>query len=340
MSGDLRMGDVMVDVSQPVEGLSGRELEVQEEVIAAGVARGDVALVGFPYDEGVRRNGGRVGAADAPAAAWQYVARAGCVPNPETGLDIRAVRLVHTGDIPPGRELEVAHDHLAARVHRLLAAGGTPLVVGGGNDQSYANARGLIGALGGETARAAVVNVDAHLDVRPPKRELEHSGSPFRQLLEDRNFTGRFVEYAAQGSQCSAEHADYVRSRGGVIYWLKRDVRASGDAVRHFEGVLADLRRTCDRIFLSFDIDSIRGADCPGVSCPGVEGLTADEALEMMFVAGQEPNVCLVDMSEYNPRIERDRTGRLVAAMIYHFMLGRAVLHTRSGMPLGPAVVH
>ena len=34
---------------------------------------GDVVLVGFPHDEGVRRNGGRVGAAKAPDVVRKWV---------------------------------------------------------------------------------------------------------------------------------------------------------------------------------------------------------------------------------------------------------------------------
>ena len=44
-----------------------------------------------------------------------------------------------------------------------------------------------------------VTNIDAHFDVRPPKEGKEHSGSPFRQLLEHQSFAGHFVEFAAQG---------------------------------------------------------------------------------------------------------------------------------------------
>lgn len=36
-------------------------------------AAGQVVLVGFPHDEGVRRNGGRVGAKQAPTVVRQYV---------------------------------------------------------------------------------------------------------------------------------------------------------------------------------------------------------------------------------------------------------------------------
>ena len=77
-------------------------------------------------------------------------------------------------------------------------------------------------------------------------------------------------------------------------------------------------------IFVSFDIDSISGADCPGVSAPGVRGLSAQDALDICFAAGQHPRVRLFDLSEYNPTVESYRTGKLVATMFYYFCLGVA----------------
>ena len=43
-----------------------------------------------------------------------------------------------------------------------------------------------------------------------------------------------------------------------------------------------------------------------------------------MFRAGQSPDIGLVDISEFNPLVEADRTSRLVAHMIYYFLLGAA----------------
>jgi formiminoglutamase len=71
--------------------------------------------------------------------------------------------------------------------------------------------------------RVSVVNIDAHFDVRPLKDGLAHSGSPFRQMLEDDAWVAaglRFAEFASQGGQCSAVHEEYVRSKGGSIVWL------------------------------------------------------------------------------------------------------------------------
>lgn len=44
----------------------------------------------------------------------------------------------------------------------------------------------------------------------------------------------------------------------------------------------------CEKIFVSFDVDSINSAYCPGVSAPSVVGgLTKEEALEIMFISGK-----------------------------------------------------
>ena len=52
--------------------------------------------------------------------------------------------------------------------------------------------------------------------------------------------------------------------------------------------------------------------------------MTAEEALDICYWAGTNPDVSLVDVSEFNPLIEDYRTARLVANMFYYFLLGRA----------------
>lgn len=277
------------------------------------------ALLGFPHDEGVARNGGRVGSALGPAFLREHLKKIGPLVNPEFDIDLSDVRLTDFGDVSGCAALEELHQQLEDRVAEVLAAGHLPLVCGGGNDQSYRNARGLLRSLG--HGRAAVVNVDAHLDVRPLlEGGRPHSGSPFRQLLCDPQFQGRFVEFAAQGNQCSKSHADFVKEKGGRIVWLRELQLQKPVAV--FREVLADFPSDMP-IFLSFDIDSIASAHCPGVSCPASIGLSAQDALDICFEAGTRRMVQLVDFSEYNPKIEAYRTGRLLANMMYYLMMGR-----------------
>ena len=76
------------------------------------------------------------------------------------------------------------------------------------------------------------------------------------------------------------------------------------------------------QIFVSFDVDCIRGCDMPGVSCPSPIGITAGDATRICYLAGENKNVSIVDFSELNVAIEDDLSSRLVCLMIYNFLLG------------------
>ncbi|KAI9333986.1 hypothetical protein BDR26DRAFT_1009886 [Obelidium mucronatum] len=289
-----------------------------------------VTLVGFPYDTGCVRNGGRPGARDGPAAFMRLVVerRTGTAANPEHGVALAGLGIGSVGSVAAGLSLEDAHAALAATVARVLGAGSVAFVVGGGNDQSFANADALLVSAHGRDC--GVINIDAHLDVRPQTPAgLEHSGSPFRRLLEDPRFAAaqardrkpRFVEFAAQGSQCAQSHADFVRDHGGEIVWLK-DIHAASSAKDAFVATLD--RMGGEKLFVSFDLDSVNGADAPGVSCPSPIGLSARDALEICFESGRNPRVALFDLSELNPQVEEYRSARLTAMMFHYFLMGLA----------------
>ncbi len=284
--------------------------------------KGNVVLLGFPCDAGVAINGGRTGARHGPEKFRSWIRRYGAADNPELDIDLSRITLADAGDIPGGLPLDPSHAALSEKTASIIRQGGIPFVVGGGNDQSWPNARALLDAK--PDTPVGVINIDAHLDVRPLIEGQAHSGSPFRLLLEDSRFSGsQFIAFAAQGSQVSREHTRYVKEKGGRIIWYSEASRIN-NAADAFQGALGRLAWKCDSLFVSFDLDSVRASDAPGVSCPGVMGLRAREALEMAFAAGAHPKVDLFDLSEYNPLIEEERTGRLAAGIFYYFCLGVA----------------
>ena len=288
-----------------------------QDIILPGT-NGEIVLLGFPYDKGVAINGGRVGAAKGPELFRFWLKRYGTLYNPERNIDLSLLSITDAGDIPSNLSHENAHTALADKTREILRSGGIPFVVGGGNDQSYSNAKALLSHYTGQTV--GVINVDAHLDVRPLKEGQAHSGSPFRQLLEDPRFRGEnFIEFACQGSQCSREHADYVKSKGAHILWLDK-VQEHGSATAKFRETLGRMAWRCPSVFVSFDLDSVSSAQ--GVSCPSAIGLGASDALAIAEIAGRHPAVSLFDLSEYNPLIESEQTGRLAAALFYFFCLG------------------
>lgn len=294
-------------------------MEKNSDIIKPGID-GNIVILGYPHDKGVAINGGRVGSALGPERFRFWLRRFALSFDPEKNIDLSAISISDAGDIPSDLPHEEAHKALSAKTLEILQAGGIPFVVGGGNDQSYPNASALLSHRVGQSV--GVVNVDAHLDVRPLKDGHAHSGSPFRLLLDDPRFQGKhFVEFACQGSQCAKEHAEYATSRKSHILWLDH-MQEKGDPVMAFRETLGNLAWQCGSLFVSFDLDSV--SDAPGVSCPAVIGLSARDALSIAELAGRHPAVDLFDLSEYNPIIESEKTGRLATAMFYHFCLGFA----------------
>lgn len=62
-----------------------------------------------------------------------------------------------------------------------------------------------------------------------------------------------------------------------------------------------------------------KSAYCPGVSRPSIFGLTVEEIIEIVYLAGKV--VVSIDITDYNPTIEDYRTGFLLGNLIYYFIL-------------------
>lgn len=311
-----------------------------------------IGLIGFPFDEGTIRNGlsrththttstlympgGRPGGRRGPCVFRQHVYKIGCVPNPEWNHKIAdRVVIYDFGDVDACLDYDAAHAALTDVVQQCLSRALLPFVVGGSNDESFANFAGLARFLKERRQlddNLGVINIDAHLDVRGSKRGLEHSGSPFRMMLESdayRQHNGRLAEFAAQGHQCSESHVAFVAAqRNTRVLWLDKRLRAKERAhgvsvAQQFAECMKDMSGARGRkLFVSFDVDSIRQSDCGGVSCPSPIGLTASEAGDICFRAGRNENVLLMDMSEFNPDAEEYLTGKLLSWMFYNFVMG------------------
>ena len=269
-----------------------------------------VAIVGFPSDEGVRRNGGRPGASAGPEAIRRALYK--FTPDAErfdafTGLlDLTA----DLGDVPVTGDVEADQQRLGETLAPLLAEGVVPIVLGGGHETSFGHFLGYVGA----GRDVAILNWDAHADVRPLKEGRAHSGSPFRQALE--HASGRCHRYHVAGLQphsTARAHLDFVEARGTAVW--RRDVTEA--RVRSLASGLGQ------RTLATFDLDAVDAAAAPGVSAPNVGGLSADRWLYAAYAMGCSPHVASMDVVELNPAFDLDgRTARLAALTMWHFLRG------------------
>lgn len=270
-----------------------------------------VMIVGFPIDEGVRRNGGRVGASDAPAAIRQALFR--MTPDPELHSEFLGLlkSTVDLGDLLSSGDLESDQAALGRILAPHLKRGAIVIVLGGGHETSFGHFRAYVDA--GEAVR--VLNWDAHPDVRPLRDGKGHSGSPFRQMLEHPSGLCRGYLVAGLARIAIAKaHLDFLASRGGS--WIFKEELDRDRIDQIFE-------RMTGSTLATFDLDAVDGAAAPGVSAPATAGICAVDWLYAAELAGQNRCVRSMDLVELNPRLDLDgRTTRLAAATVWHFLRG------------------
>ena len=260
-----------------------------------------VALIGCPQDEGVRRNRGRVGAALAPAgirrAFYRYPVSAA-----HQGL-----QLVDLGDIPLLESLEATHDALHALVHRCLLDGLKVVILGGGNDISYPDCSALARAC----PELLAFNIDRHLDVRADAPR--NSGTPYRMLLEEGFIKPEsFHEVGINSFANSLPYLRYVQELGVGVHQLA-ELRAAGVGATVQALVSASPAKG---LFFGFDMDVVRAAEAPGVSDPSPMGLTAKEICEIADVAARDSRTRILEITEVNPTYDRDGITCKLAANI------------------------
>lgn len=270
-----------------------------------------VVIVGCPQDEGVRRNGGRAGAAHAPAEVRRALYR--LTVNGVEGLD-----LFDAGDTEIQATLEQTHAAHETVMRRLLDAGKRVIVIGGGNDISYPD--GVALAAAGEML---AFNVDAHFDVRADRPR--NSGTPYRQLLDEGHVRPARLQQIGSLPFCNSPvHAKWLAEKKVRVTPLAR--LRSGGIEKTLRRMLREGHRAAS-VFWGLDLDVVRAADAPGVSAPNPCGMTAEELCRIAAVAGGEPRTRVVEISEVNPAFDVDgRTARLAAAAIYHYLAALAAI--------------
>lgn len=292
---DPRMGDIVL-----------RDREKFEDV--------DVVLIGVPQDEGVKRNKGRPGASKAPDEIRKYLYRH--TPfNFKFKKQITDLKIFDLGNLKTDGELEEIHQRLSFVVYEIVKLGILPIIIGGGHDIAFPDYLGFAKNF----EKGAVLNIDTHLDVRDSRQR--NSGTPFRQILECERKPDKLIEVGIQNYANSIYHFEYALKNGVKIFTLD-EVKERG-----IDFVLSEIRSELGdfAVHLSFDMDSVRGADAPGVSATYPDGLSAEEIIKIALYCGLNFKVKVLDIAEVNPEFDIDgKTARLASHFILNFLTGVA----------------
>lgn len=279
-----------------------------------------VGIIGVPTDEGVKRNGGRVGAKEGPdAIRTALYKRTPFVIGKENSPS--TVPVFDFGDIKIGKTLEETHDRLTEVVQTLVAAEIVPVVFGGGHDIAYPNFAGFSAG----KRNVGVINIDTHLDFRKPNPK-RNSGTSFRQMLDQHMSPLNAMNLVQIGIQSFANAEDHyaeLTGRGATVFSL-RDVRKEG-VTKTLELAYELASANTESLYISFDMDAVHSADAPGVSAPLPTGMTAEEFLTAALFAGKRRKTKIIDIVELNPKYDVDgKTTSLAALAVLYFLTGFA----------------
>lgn len=268
-------------------------------------------LVGFESDEGVRRNKGRIGAANAPNEIRSFLANL-----PSTILHGQS--LLDTGNITcEGEKLEEAQEALGDRISKVLSNNGIPIILGGGHETLFGHYLGARKYLGKNT-KLGIINIDAHFDMRD--EEIPSSGTMFKQILESDKNAG----YLCLGIQPfgNTKRLFQDAERLGCIYLLEEAV--TDNINNEVYRAIDNFSQKYDAIILTLCTDAITASEAPGVSAPGPFGLSSKTVRKLLQYIVSKKNTLSFDISEVNPLVdENEKTTRLasylVAEVLYHF---------------------
>lgn len=230
-----------------------------------------VAMIGLPMDLGVtNRTGARFG-----PRALRAIERIGPYNHVLACAPVFDLRVADVGDVPftSRYRLEGSLDDIEAYYDKVVAAGITPLSVGGDHSVTHPIMKAM-----GRDRPLGMIHIDAHCDTGGSFDHTKfHHGGPFRNAVLDGVLDPtRTIQIGIRGS---AEYLWEFSYDSGMTVVHAEEVPKMG-----IEAVVAKALEVVGDgpVYLSFDIDAIDPAFAPGTGTPEVGGLTTREALEIL----------------------------------------------------------
>ena len=283
----------------------------------------DFAVLGAPFDFGTQfRAGARFGPRGIREASTLFsFGHAGAYDHEDniTYLAADEVRIVDVGDADIVHTDTVkSHINIETGVRAILAAGATPIVLGGDHSVNIP----CINAFSDEEP-FHLVQIDAHLDFVDERHGVKYGhGNPMRRAAEKSYVTGLSQIGIRNVSSTAKDGYDDARRMGSDIQSV-RQFRAMGVA-----GMLNRIPAD-QRYYVTIDIDGFDPSIAPGTGTPSHGGFLYYEILELLDGLTKQGNVIGVDLVEVAPDYDQSGSTTTLAAQMLLNFIGR-IHHNRN----------
>lgn len=271
------------------------------------------ALIGYPDDEGIRNNGGRLGAKEGPYHIRRWLYRMTQPPITKKCLDM--------GDLEDfeNQTLEIRHQYASEKAFACLSQNAQVLTFGGGHDYGFADGSAFLKWADTQKEKPLIINFDAHLDVRDLKYGVT-SGTPFFRLKSaDIDFD--LIQVGIQ-SQCNSfHHLEWCEKNHIHVLPLEDFIFGSMNLREtlksKFGGLLTQKRAT----FLSVDIDGFAWPYAIGSSQSWPTGIEPRDFFPAFDFLLEHLNVKMLSIYEVSPPLDiQGGTSKLAAQIAYRYL--------------------
>jgi len=305
------------------------------------------AIILIPEDIGPRANLGRGGADGAPEAFLNYFLNVQAnrffeydklclIGNVALADLMKEASELKATQIDELRKLCAQVDERVAPVICAIAkAGLEPIVIGGGNNNSFPTLKGLADAFNEQRSGTSfsVVNCDPHADFRI--LEGRHSGNPFTYAHE----AGLLKKYCVIGLHENYNSEDMITrlDEAGFRYFHYEDFAVRQESAFE-EEVMAAIDYLSDGDFIGCELDMDGIADVPS-SAMTPFGISPEQAAYYIHAVAASLNVRYLHLSEGAPKLVADegsrRVGKILTLMVVTYLKAREDHYTNPVPSLG-----
>jgi len=233
-------------------------------------------------------------------------------------------RIVDLGNIKAGKELSDTYIALKTVVAELVKLNIVPIILGGGQDLTYAQYM----AYEGLEQKVDLLAVDSHFDLdESSENTIETNSHAYLQkiLLHQPNYLFNFTNL---GYQTYFVNQDSVKALDKLFF----DAHRLGEFSGNMQAAEPLIRNAS---MISFDISAIRSSDACANANASPNGFYGEEACQICRYAGMNDKLSSIGFYEFNPAFDQNgQTALLLAQMIWYFIDG--YYQRKKDIPLQP----
>jgi len=311
-SGEIKFGEKMITVPKDTDTIAFLK-----------TCEAKYVVFGIPEDIGIRANFGRPGAASAWDSAIKNIA------NIQHNRFCKGNQLVVLGQLDVSKEMKDVEDldfndiddraklsQLVERIDKdvshiifnIVKLGKTPIIIGGGHNNSYGNIKGSALAKG---KPVNAINFDAHSDFRI--LEGRHSGNGFSYAYEE-GFLKKYFIFGLHENYTSKSVLDIIKKIEDRVRYNTYDsinIRKEKEFNKEMEQALEFIND--DFYGIEIDLDAIPNIACSAMT---LSGFSVQELRQFVSFFGKYKNATYLHICEGAPDLGEDKNNHLIGKLI------------------------